>query len=88
MRLRFEPEIQSYVGERVAVPADVFDEALRELVAGGADEQEARLFLLDEDEWLEDQPDPLVCPQCGQAVLPGMGFCNARCEAAYRGQTP
>src|SRR4051794_10541718 len=82
MLLQFDPEFRIYVGAQVAIAADVFDEALAELIAGGADAEEARLLLLDEEQWLEDGNE-LNCPRCGEALLPGMRFCDAGCEAAF-----
>jgi len=82
MALRFDPDIRCYIGERVAIPSDVFEDALQDLLRGGADEDEARRLLLDEDEWAEDGDGP-VCPACGEALLPGMRFCNTRCAAAF-----
>jgi hypothetical protein len=81
--LRFDPDIRLYIGTTTSVAADLFDEALAELIAGGADEQEARALLLDEEQWIEAESDLLDCPQCGRPLLPGMRFCNAVCRATF-----
>jgi hypothetical protein len=85
MTLRFDPDVRLYIGAITSVAADLFDEALAELVAGGADESEARALLLDEEQWIEEEAGPLDCPHCGQPLLPGMRFCGVRCEAAFLG---
>ena len=56
MTLRYDPEARRYVGERVAVPAEVFASVQQELVrSGGVPEDRAFALLLDELVWKYDR---------------------------------
>ena len=56
MTLRFDPQAQRYVGEHIAVPAEVFATVQRALVqSGGVPEERAFALLLNELLWKYDR---------------------------------
>jgi hypothetical protein len=63
---------------------DLFEDAVAELVEGGADECEARRLLLDEAERVDVEAVNLpLCFHCRQPLPPDMQFCDVVCQAAF-----
>jgi hypothetical protein len=85
MHLVFDSRIDAYVGECLAVPRWLFDEAVAELVEGGETESAALARLLDEREWIDvESVEPAqLCLHCRTAIARPRRFCDAVCEAAF-----
>jgi hypothetical protein len=84
LQLRFDADRIRYLGERTIVDGELFEDAVAELVEGGADESEARRRLLDEAEWVDVEAAALpLCLHCREPLPPELQFCDVVCEAAF-----
>ncbi len=84
MTLRFDPDRNRYLGERTVVDGELFEDAVAELVEGGADESDARRLMLDEAEWVDvERATVPLCLHCREPLPPDMQFCNVVCQAAF-----
>jgi len=89
-QLRYDDHLDRFVGERFSIDADAFADALDELVEGGMPEEEAHLFLLQDEEWSPDMegvaalPSWPLCLPCRLPLWPTQSrFCDVVCEASF-----
>ena len=68
-QLHYDDHLDRFVGERFSIDADEFADALDELVEGGMPEEDAHLFLLQEDEWSPDIEGVELLPYAPDAIV-------------------
>jgi hypothetical protein len=91
MRLRYDYDLQRYVGAALSVTEGTFLSALRRLIAVGEEPEAALDQVLEEAAWQVGTvgvlalPATATCRACGRPLArPRRAFCDVVCEATLR----